>query len=368
MALKKKWSPPRGIRLVHIDGRPKPFLVSIYNKKSGKYESEGFASEDEQIRYAKLHANNRDVPRIDIKKWLRWCEFEERIGGIENLERIESEWLNRRAVNQCHLADAIEEFIRDKGLEGIDYGTVKRYQNYLGRFAHTHVSDFDENRIIDWLQNLKDGRRAMKPLTKDNYRKFLKTFFLWCQRKRFLEDNPMDRVPVFKSAAMPVEILTVEEGRQLFASNHDARCIGRLALEAFAGLRYSSANKVSAPDLVFEELGIHLPAENIKTRKRFYVDGFPANLWQWLKAAPADCWTMKPRQYQEAKRHAFIRADIPHPRNCLRHSFCTYHIAAFKDVGKTATLLCHSSLDMLNRHYRGNATKRAGQDWFQILP
>lgn len=312
------------------------------------------------------------MPRVDLKKWFRWCEFEERIGGIENLDRIEAEWMNRQTLFKIEVSGAVEEFIRDKGLEGIDYGTIKRYQNYLGQFSKAFpgrsVSEIDENQVIDWLQSLKVGRKAMNPLTKDNYRKFLKTFFIWCVRKRYLLENPMERVPVFKAIENPVEILTLDEGRKLFEANKDQACIGRLALEAFAGLRFSSAKVISKQDLIFEEKGIHLPADKIKTRKRVYVDGFTENLWQWLEVAPDSCWRMKPRQYQEAKRHAFLRANIRHPRNCLRHSFCTYHIAAFKDVGKTATLLCHTSLDMLNRHYRGNAIERDGKAWFQIIP
>jgi site-specific recombinase XerD len=372
MARKNDWTPPRGIRLETRADRPKPYLVRIHNKKTGKYSSESFETKEAQIHFAKIHAKNRDMPQIDLEKWQRWCEFEKRIGGIENLDRIEGEWINRQAVIKMGVSAAVEDFIRHKGLEGIDYGTIKRYQNYLGQFSRAFpgrsVSEIDENQIIDWLQSLKSGRKAMNPLTKDNYRKFLKTFFIWCGRKRLLSENPMERVPVFKAIENPVEILTLDEGRKLFEANKDQPCIGRLALEAFAGLRFSSAKVIEKKDLIFEEKGIHLPAQKIKTRRRVYVDGFPENLWQWLLCTPQDAWRMSARQYQEAKRHAFLRANIRHPRNCLRHSFCTYHIAAFKDVGKTATLLCHTSLDMLNRHYRGNATHENGRLWFQIVP
>ncbi len=372
MPKKAKWTPPRGIRLVHRKEKKKPYFVAVYKKERGAYETFSFATEADQIRYARITAENRNVPPVDMAKWGRFCEFERKIGGIENLKDVERHFLNRPQFDTILLKDAVEQFVRDKGREGIDYGTVKRYDSYLGRFSNSfsgyNLTDFHEDDISEWIQRLEVGRKPMKPLTKDNYRKFLKTFFRWAVLKRFILDNPMDRVPALKPQPEIAKILAVEDGKKLFENSKGSDCIGRLALEAFAGLRYSSAKEITVEDLIFEEQGIHLPASKIKTRKRFYVDGFPGNLWDWLEYAPEECWALKPRQYQEAKRHAFIRAGIPHPRNCLRHSFATYHVAAFKNVGETATILCHTNLSMLNRHYRGMATHRQGVEWFEIRP
>jgi hypothetical protein len=68
------------------------------------------------------------------------------------------------------------------------------------------------------------------------------------------------------------------------------------------------------------------------------------------------------------KSNARIRAGLPEMRNALRHSFCSYHIAAHKDPSRTSVILCHSSPRMLWRHYRGNATAEDGAAWFQIMP
>lgn len=77
---------------------------------------------------------------------------------------------------------------------------------------------------------------------------------------------------------------------------------------------------------------------------------------------------MTPRQYLEAKSKAFVRARVPHPRNCLRHSFATYHVAANRDVARTAVILCHSSPKMLWQHYKGRGTEADGAAFFLIYP
>jgi hypothetical protein len=77
---------------------------------------------------------------------------------------------------------------------------------------------------------------------------------------------------------------------------------------------------------------------------------------------------MTPRQYLEAKTAAFVRADVPHPHNCLRHGFASYHVAAFNDPSKTSVILCHKSPKMLWDTYKGMAKQPDGLAYFKITP
>jgi hypothetical protein len=77
---------------------------------------------------------------------------------------------------------------------------------------------------------------------------------------------------------------------------------------------------------------------------------------------------MTKRQYLEAKSLAFVRASVPHPRNCLRKCFATYHLASGGNAGHTAAILCHTSLVKLLNDYNGIASSETGAKWFQILP
>lgn len=178
---------------------------------------------------------------------------------------------------------------------------------------------------------------------------------------------------IYRATVHPVgvvEILTVEQAAQLFAyaRKHQRDAIGRLALEAFAGLRFSSAFRLEKSDINFDDRGILLPAHKLKTERRHYIDGLPDNLWEWLRVTNDGCWAMEGSEWMHLKSRLFVDAKVPHPRNCLRHSFCTYHVAAYKNPGLTATILCHRNQQKLWQAYNGNAKQADGVKYFEIRP
>jgi hypothetical protein len=56
------------------------------------------------------------------------------------------------------------------------------------------------------------------------------------------------------------------------------------------------------------------------------------------------------------------------PKNCLRHSFVSYHVALHRDPGKTALLVSHKDQKILWDHYLGVATKGDAGQYFGIIP
>ena len=69
------------------------------------------------------------------------------------------------------------------------------------------------------------------------------------------------------------------------------------------------------------------------------------------------------QRVQAIRRAAGITAW---PRNALRHSYATYHLALHENAAKTAKELGHTDANMLYNHYRNLATRAEGGDWFQI--
>ncbi len=139
-----------------------------------------------------------------------------------------------------------------------------------------------------------------------------------------------------------------------------------MALEAFAGLRNDTAGQIVASEIRPD--GLRIPAAKIKTRKDQFLDGLPDNLTRWLEWSKPAEWKMTQRQYLEAKTRAFIRADVPHPHNCLRHGFASYHVAAFKNPAATSVIMCHKSAKLLMDVYRGIAAQADGLAYFAIMP
>jgi hypothetical protein len=56
------------------------------------------------------------------------------------------------------------------------------------------------------------------------------------------------------------------------------------------------------------------------------------------------------------------------PKNCLRHSFVSYHVAFHRDPGKTALLVSHKDQAILWDHYLGVATAEDAGRYFSLGP
>jgi len=208
------------------------------------------------------------------------------------------------------------------------------------------------------------------PVTVAHHRKALSVFFKWAKRMRLMVENPCEGVPSPRLVRNEdVSVLTLREAFEFFRANRDTRAIGRLAAEAFGGLRNSSAERLGLEDLDFENRGIVMPGAKHKTGRRYYVDGWPRNLWRWLEHAPEECWQIKPRSYANEKTLGFARARVTNPGNVFRHTFATMHLAAFKDAPALAVLLTHRDISMLLTHYRGRGVSQAvARAYFCITP
>lgn len=60
-------------------------------------------------------------------------------------------------------------------------------------------------------------------------------------------------------------------------------------------------------------------------------------------------------------------SGAPWPANVTRHSFVSYHLAAFENAGKTALEAGHSE-QMLFNHYRAVVTQTTAQEFWALRP
>lgn len=367
---------PRGIWYVHEPARRLPYGVrwSVGKGAERRKLSRFFSSKTDQQKFARdlagdLRQNGIDALRLNTDEARDWRAFKARIGDA-SLEDVAGCWLRFGAIGGSLTVNAArEKFVAAKVAEGIDKATERNYRpildHFCGIYGSSNVGAVTPDHIAEWLDGLK-----LAPWSRRSYLSRVRAFFNWLQRSRLIAASPCIGLRGPKIVAETIEILTPEQGAALFEANKDEtpELIGRLALEAFAGLRASSAGKLAAADLQIAERGITLPALKLKTRQRQYIDGLPDNLWAWLERSKPETWEWTDRRYRHEKALAFCGAKVPLLHNCLRHSFATYHVAAHKDASRTATLLCHTSPKMLYAHYKGRATEVQGRAWFSILP
>jgi site-specific recombinase XerC len=349
----------------------------------GRRKTKTFETVEKQIGFAKTLAgdakqNGLAAFRLDEGEVREWRAFRAMVGPDADLAAVAACWERNKANNAVALTvtAAVAEYTAAKKAEGVDAASIAHYKPIFDRLEKVMgdrlVGTITRQDVTEFMA-AQEGSAS----TLDTRFRRVRALFNW-----LVENDKLDRTP-FKGKKPPkvkakdVEILTLKQSQLLFsknAKNEDGRPIdqarrellGRLALEAFAGLRYSTACQIVASEI--EPGGLRIPAAKIKTRLVQFLEGLPSNLHAWLKWSQPENWTMTQRQYLEAKISAFTRADVPHPRNCLRHGFASYHVAAFKDTKRTSLIMCHKSADMLWDTYKTAANERDGVAYFKIMP
>lgn len=369
------WTPPRGILYrFRPDRKNAPYFLHWRDGKtrhSASYKSDAARERAAKALTEKRSEHGTEVLTFDPKEWRQWLTFRNMVGDADPLQ-VAQEWVASQrsaAIRETiTISEAANRYLKAREVDGIAKGTLCHAKKDMGRFVkqfgdrHLNVPP-DE--IRSWISAL-----PFSDVTKRNHYKRVRAFYAWAKMDGLTAANPCENIKSPARYADDVSVLTVKHAQKLFATAWTLRpqVCARLALEAFAGLRFSSAARLVKDDINFADKGITLPAAKIKTRKRHYIDGLPSNLWKWLRAAPDEAWTITDRQYLTLKSDIFRLSDVPNPGNVLRHSFCSYHVAKDKDAARTAVILCHSNPSTLYQHYKGKATSSDAKLYFKISP
>jgi len=373
-----RWQPPRGISLVDFPNRPSSYGVQW--RVDGKRKTKTFPTAERQLDFAKALAGDAKrhgvaAYRLDEGEAREWRAFRAMVGEDADLAAVAACWQRHKpkAASGLLLADAISLYIEAKRAEGVSEKSIGHYGPIFARLRDA-LGNPDVTAVApDHVAAFMAGQGGASDETRRTRFARVRSLFNWLAETKRIDSSPMSGQRPPKVATTEAEILAVEQVRQLFATNAagqpDQRrreLLGRLALEAFAGLRFDTAKQIVAAEIHPD--GLRIPAAKLKTRQNQFLEGLPANLFAWLNWSKPDSWKMTERQYLAEKSLAFVRAGVPHPRNCLRKSFASYHVAAYKDAPRTSLIMCHKSPKLLWDTYRGLATEADGRRYFEIRP
>lgn len=372
----RTWEPPRGIRFVSFQDRPKPYGVQW--RVDGKRKTKVFPSREKQVAFAKelsgeAKTHGLAALRLDEGEARDWRAFRAVVGEDADLQAVAACWIKHREAmtrTPMTLREAITAYTAAKKAEGVSSAAISHYGPIFDRLelaiGNLDVAQITSGQIAAFMVE-QEGAHD----TKRTRFARVRALFNWLAETNKLDTSPFRGMKPPKTPANEVCILTLDQTVALFTENISdepgrRETLGRLALEAFAGLRTSTAAQIVASEI--QPDGLRIPAAKNKTAQPQFLDGLPENLHAWLKWSRPDKWSMTPRNYAKAKSDAFTRAKIPHPKNCLRHGFASYHVAAFKDPSRTSVIMCHTSAKLLWNVYRGIATEADGKAYFEIQP
>lgn len=363
-----------GVRPFFLQNRPNsPFALQW--RVDGKRKTESFATatdRDNRVRALRKERKANTLGLVPTRaELMEWQAFKTAIGNA-NWREVVVAWkkgggsevqVTVREIVQAYLAEQDKRLAKHQIVQATYSKNCHKAKAFDQDFSAFAASQIAGREIEEWIDSL--GHTAAE--TFNTYRKVVHAVF--AHSKKHCPVNPISDIRTRKTIG-EIEILTVDETRKLleYASENYPQIVLRLALECFAGLRFSSAWRIAKAEIDFVEEGIRLPAEKMKTGTSHFIDKLPENLWKWLRIETDETWTITHRNYGRLKSRCFTEAGVKHPHNCLRHSFCTYHAAAFKDTARTATILCHRGQQVLWTNYKGLASSLDGIRYFEIFP
>ncbi len=286
--------------------------------------------------------------------------------------------------------EAVARYLVLRVSEGIPEGgdTFSHLTKHLAvrlcaSLGNTPLKTVRADHLRAWVQSLTHDRtgKPLDILTKRHHLIAVKTFFKRCWREGWIERDPTLPIVLPHIEERDVNVISAEDAFRFFKVNRDHRAIGRVALESFGGIRYTTAGKIKRTDIKFDRRGIEMQSYNHKSKRRKYRQGQPPNMWAWVKHAPDACWDLTFRQYRDEKRELFVMAGLRPMilksdeervkardlKNVWRHSFATYLLAKEKDFDPVRYLMQHSRATT-TEVYEGRGDELDAYRYFSITP
>ena len=169
-----------------------------------------------------------------------------------------------------------------------------------------------------------------------------------------------DHEPVILKLDQVVQFLEVTK-------KHDPALLTPASLNLFCGIRPSEVRRMTQGNISLADREIELKGRQTKTRDRRFVD-ISDNGIEWLKLGGK-----MPLANLNHRWHALIieaKAALGFekwPHDCLRHSFCSYYLAAHENAAKTALQAGHTET-ILFKHYRKLVKKEQAEKFWNIFP
>jgi integrase len=236
--------------------------------------------------------------------------------------------------------------------------------SFAGTFDGKLVAEITSADIDDWLRSLEVG-----PQTRNHYRANVLQAFNFAVRHGYAPTNPVEGAAKAKVVGARPGILTVDQTSALL-SNAPVDVLPYFAIGLFAGLRRAELERLDWSEIDFESNLIEVTAVKAKTAMRRFVTIQP-NLREWLQPYRKLKGNVTPPR--DSFRQLFAQARIDSgiaawPDNALRHSFASYHLAAFKNAASTALELGHHDSRVTFAHYRELVKPKEAARYWKLKP
>lgn len=288
------------------------------------------------------------------------------------LRKVWTSWLERpkALAGSKTLGDAVRECVQAKRDTGRRKKYVDSLDSILDAFAKgreaTPVSALTSDDISEWV-----AARYTSPWSVATARSRLSTLFAYCERRRWIAENPCHHLERIKIDDKPPAILTVRQSAKVlvFIKRKHPKGLAWFTLALMAGIRPEECDRLSWDAVNLKDGIVTVDAAASKVRRRRIIHLQPAAS-AWLKLAK-DLEAELPLAYITRRRYLrALREKLGFaswPQDILRHTCASYLMAEWQDAGRVAAELGNSA-GVLLRHYRELVRKQDAERFWKLEP
>lgn len=265
--------------------------------------------------------------------------------------------------------EIVDRMIAEKRAKNRSTPTVRDLES---RLANTFVAEFGERllseiakeEIEEWLND-----EEWEPRTRINYHTKVSQLFNYAHRNGWVDENTTKRIDRPTVIDSDPGILTVEQAEKLLLHANHFGLLPYVAIGLFAGLRSTELMKLQGCNVIVEEKAVVVPAEIAKKRTRRVVNMQDA-LVAWLQPClPLRGSIVVASEFRASMDKLRAVAGIAEwPKNGLRHSFASYHLAMFENELLTAKEMGHRDSNIVHNHYKQLILKSQASRFWALRP
>lgn len=284
------------------------------------------------------------------------------------------------------LADELNIYTVDKITENV----IRKYICDLqerGKYTF-YVNDLSKKK--NYPERRRDYRKAVSPITINNYIRNIRVFFNWMEREYIIRKNPMKQIRQLRYSRQPKTFLADDDVRKLlskfdksyFAEHRDYVMI---LLMLDSGMRLGECSRLLVTDLELSRRRVNLRAEETKGRKDrtvYFSQKTETALRRWLqfkdRYVESDyLFPVKEHggsigvgNFENNFKRYILRAGLsedycPH---CLRNNFAKRCLMNGMDIFTLSKILGHSSVEVTQAAYLDLTDDDIGKQYQRSSP
>jgi integrase len=264
-----------------------------------------------------------------------------------------------------------ERTLRD--LIGAD-GTKGRLGAFAGKFGKRQAASLTAEEIEGWLTDTcgTDANRREIMIR-------LHGLFEIGKKRRYLLENPMQRLELPRPNSARAHILTVTESARLLAECPQ-RTLPALAVQLFAGLRRAEAERLDWQDIDFDNSTIKVTQRKGTGARREKARFAPLllALRAWLEPQRKLAGHIFPSGRNNQASDQCYRDDFESAResanlatwdeNTLRHTYGSHRVAAINDLERVKVEMGHTTSRTTSEHYVNAVRPKDAESFWNLRP